>query len=62
MLKNDERCRTTQAASPSIDAALPLAVQLKMRKEWLWDNKSAIDAYNSGVEEQGAFSDSIRSF
>jgi antitoxin CcdA len=37
-------------------------LQHKQREQWLQENQSAIDAYNSMVEEQGAFSDDIRCF
>jgi antitoxin CcdA len=48
--------------SATLEQALRQTLQLKQREQWLQENKSAIDAYNLKVEEQGAFSDGVRSF
>lgn len=32
------------------------------RQKWLMENRAAIDCYNNHVEEQGVFSDGLRSF
>jgi antitoxin CcdA len=48
--------------SATLEQALRQALQLKQREQWLRENQSAIDAYNLRVEEQGTFSDGVRSF
>jgi antitoxin CcdA len=48
--------------SATLELALALAPRQKQRKRWIADNKLAIEAYNEGVEENGIFSDGLRSF
>lgn len=48
--------------SAALEQALVRAVKEKEREQWLADNRNAIDAYNTDIETQGAFSDGLRSF
>lgn len=48
--------------SATLEQALTLALQEKQRVQWLAENKAAIEAYNQHVEQQGVFSDGLRSF
>lgn len=48
--------------SGTIEAALQELVQRRRRELWLQDNREAIGAYNEHVEENGVFSDRLRSF
>jgi antitoxin CcdA len=50
----------------NLSATLEAAVEHELRQlrkhEWLEQNENAIQAYNSDVEEHGAFSDGLRTF
>lgn len=48
--------------SATLEAAVEHELRLLRRRDWLVQNESAIQAYNSDVEEQGAFSDGLRTF
>jgi antitoxin CcdA len=50
----------------NLSATLEAAVEHELRqlgkREWLEQNENAVQAYNRDVEEQGAFSDGLRTF
>ena len=48
--------------SATLEAAVEHELRLLRRREWLEQNENAIQAYNRDVEEQGAFSDGLRTF
>jgi antitoxin CcdA len=48
--------------SATLEQALTHQLQTKQAQQWLQQNKTAIAAYNKSVDENGAFSDGIRSF
>jgi antitoxin CcdA len=48
--------------SATLEQALADELKSKQAKLWLEKNKSAIAAYNKSVEENGVFSDGLRSF
>ena len=48
--------------SATLEQALASALRERQRAKWLADNKAAIDAYNDHVDQQGVFSDGLRSF
>jgi antitoxin CcdA len=48
--------------SATLEQALVEAVKQNQRKEWLEENRKAINAYNEHVEAHGVFSDDLRSF
>lgn len=48
--------------SATLEQALIAALQDRRRALWLAQNKAATLAYNRQVEEQGVFSDGLRSF
>jgi antitoxin CcdA len=48
--------------SAILAAAVEHALRQLRKREWLEQNENAIQAYNSDVEEQGAFSDGLRTF
>jgi len=48
--------------SAALEEALLEKVAAKRREQWLAENKQAIAAYNSFVDEQGVFSDGSRTF
>jgi len=48
--------------SATLEQALIGALRRRRREAWLRDNHEAIAAYNARVEEQGVFSDGLRSF
>lgn len=48
--------------SSTMEAALTEAVKRKQRERWLAKNRAAIGAYNERVEENGVFSDGLRTF
>jgi antitoxin CcdA len=53
-------------SEPNLSATLEAAVERELRqlrkREWLEQNKNAIQDYNRDVEEQGAYSDGLRTF
>ena len=48
--------------SATLEAALTEQLKQKQRELWRKQNAKAIQAYNRFVEEQGVFSDELRSF
>ncbi|NQD92288.1 type II toxin-antitoxin system CcdA family antitoxin [Pseudomonas sp. CrR25] len=48
--------------SATLEHALIEAVKQNQRKQWLEENRKAINAYNGHVETHGVFSDDLRSF
>jgi antitoxin CcdA len=48
--------------SAALERALSGELAASRRKQWLEENRAAIQAYNSHIEKQGAFSDDVRSF
>jgi antitoxin CcdA len=48
--------------SATLEAAVEHALRQLRKREWLEQNENAIQAYNRDVEEQGAFSDGLRTF
>lgn len=48
--------------SATLEKALAELVLKQEREQWLKENKLAIDKYNNFVEENGVFSDGLRSF
>ncbi len=48
--------------SATLENELARQLKIKQREQWLQENKKAIQAYNDFVENEGVFSDGIRSF
>lgn len=48
--------------SATLEQALTNQLKAKQAQQWLEQNRSAIAAYNKSVEENGVFSDGLRSF
>ena len=48
--------------SATLENALTEQVNHLQREKWKRENQAAIEAYNQLVEEQGTFSDGLRSF
>jgi antitoxin CcdA len=48
--------------SATLEAAVEHELRQLRKREWLEQNEDAIRAYNLDVEEQGAFSDGLRTF
>lgn len=48
--------------SATLEEALAEAVREKQQALWKLENREAISAYNQMVEENGTFSDDLRSF
>lgn len=48
--------------SATLEQALTDQLKTKQAQLWLEQNKNAIAAYNKSVEENGVFSDGLRSF
>ncbi|UCO98819.1 type II toxin-antitoxin system CcdA family antitoxin [Metapseudomonas lalkuanensis] len=48
--------------SAALEHALAQQLRLKQREAWLAENRAAIAAYNQYVEDEGVFSDDLRSF
>lgn len=48
--------------SATLEQALTAQLKEKQAQLWLTQNKDAITAYNQSVDEQGVFSDGLRSF
>lgn len=48
--------------SSAVEQALAELVKQRLEEEWLAQNREAIASYNQQVEENGVFSDGIRSF
>jgi antitoxin CcdA len=48
--------------SQEFEADLTEAIRQHQSEKWLKKNRAALDAYNEHVENDGAFSDGLRSF
>lgn len=48
--------------SATLEAALTERLRVEERNQWKAENASAIQAYNSFIEENGVFSDGLRDF
>lgn len=48
--------------SATLETELAKLLQIKHREQWLQENAKAIQAYNDFVENEGVFSEDIRSF
>ncbi|MDO8654530.1 MAG: type II toxin-antitoxin system CcdA family antitoxin [Undibacterium sp.] len=48
--------------SATFEAALEKEVQARQAALWRLENRSAIDAYNEQIEQDGLFADHVRSF
>lgn len=48
--------------SATLEAALAEQLRAEQRNQWKAENAKAIQAYNSFVEENGVFSDGLRTF
>ena len=48
--------------SATLEKALKTIIREKQQKQWLQANTEAIAAYNRQVDENGVFSDDLRSF
>lgn len=48
--------------SATLETSLVELVSIKQRELWKQQNKAAIEAYNQSVDENGVFSDELRTF
>lgn len=48
--------------SATLEAAVADQLRLVRGRQWLKENRDAIHAYNSDVDEHGTFSDGLRTF
>jgi antitoxin CcdA len=48
--------------SATLEQALSSQLKAKQAQQWLEQNKNAITAYNKSIDENGVFSDGLRSF
>jgi len=48
--------------SKTLEKAVVSELRAARREKWLRENRKAVQAHNQRVEEQGAFSDGVRSF
>lgn len=48
--------------SQTLEQHLAELVREARRRQWLMDNKVAIESYNQRIESQGVFSDGLRQF
>jgi antitoxin CcdA len=48
--------------SATLEAALAVQVRAEQRIQWKKENANAIQAYNTFIEENGVFSDGLRTF
>lgn len=48
--------------SATLERALAEELAKTLRQKWLDENRAAIDAYNAHIEQEGVFSDGLRSF
>jgi len=48
--------------SATLENELARQLQIKQREQWLQENAKAIQTYNDFVENEGVFSEDIRSF
>ncbi len=48
--------------SATLEVALADQLRIRRRDRWLTENKAAIEAYNSDVDDNGSFGDDVRGF
>lgn len=48
--------------SQTLEERLVVIIRETRRQQWLTENRSALDEYNQRVEQNGVFSDNLRSF
>ncbi len=48
--------------SQTLEKAVVMELRKARREKWLKENRKAVDTYNQRIEEQGVFSDGLRSF
>jgi antitoxin CcdA len=48
--------------SQTLEAALQVQVKKEKERQWLEENRAAIDAYNREIAEHGLWSDGLRPF
>jgi antitoxin CcdA len=48
--------------SSALEQALEQIVKRRLCKQWLEENRAAIESYNEHVEDHGAFSEGVRGF
>jgi antitoxin CcdA len=48
--------------SQALEERLAELIREKERDSWLRENRAAIEAYNRRIEQEGAFSDGLRTF
>jgi antitoxin CcdA len=48
--------------SATLEVALADQLRIRRRDRWLTENKAAIEAYNSDVDDNGSFGDNVRGF
>ena len=48
--------------SATLEQALTSHLKAKQAQQWLEQNKNSITAYNKSIDENGVFSDGLRSF
>ena len=48
--------------SSTLEQALTVAIGEKQRQQWLQDNQQSIAQFNSRIDNEGCFSDGLRSF
>ena len=58
----EEARRLKLNLSQVFEASLAEAIRRRQAEEWLAKNRPALEAYNEHVEEDGVFSDGLRSF
>jgi antitoxin CcdA len=58
----DQARRLKLNLSRVFEDGLTEAIRQREREEWLKKNRAALDAYNEHVENDGVFSDGLRSF
>ena len=58
----DRARRSKLNLSKVFEQGLLRALREQERRDWLVNNRAAIDAYNEHIERDGAFSDGLRSF
>lgn len=63
---NSDLLKKAKELDINLSSALEQALNARLRERqaqmWLEQHKSAIDAYNQSVEENGVFSDGLRGF
>lgn len=63
---NSDLLRQAKAFDINLSATLEAALKVKLKElqtqQWLEENQASISAYNESVENEGVFSDGLRSF